>query len=137
MKIIIVNLFNYYFILFRYIYSGKISLEKLENSVIFDLLIASNELELDELVEYLQTHLINNCAPWLRLKFEKIYRTSFQVKNLEIIQDFCNDIIAKYPNTIFESENFHSLPEDASISILKRDDLQLEEGKIREYIIQK
>ncbi|RHZ77117.1 hypothetical protein Glove_185g22 [Diversispora epigaea] len=123
-------------VIIKYIYGGKFSLEKLENSVIFDLLIASNELELDELVEHLQTHLINNCASWLRLKFAQIYRTSFQVKNLEIIQDFCNDIISKYPNTIFESEIFHSLPEDALISILKRDDLQLEEGKIWEYIIQ-
>ncbi|RHZ65598.1 hypothetical protein Glove_313g29 [Diversispora epigaea] len=128
-----VKVFN---VIIKYIYGGKFSLEKLENSVIFDLLIASNELELDELVEYLQTHLINNCASWLRLKFAQIYRTSYQVKNLEIIQDFCNNIIVKHPNTIFESENFHSLPEDALISILKRDDLQLEEVKIWEYIIQ-
>ncbi|RHZ65631.1 hypothetical protein Glove_313g31 [Diversispora epigaea] len=122
--------------IFEYIYGGTFSLEKLGNSVIFDLLIASNELELDELVEYLQTHLINNCASWLRLKFAQIYRTSYQVKNLEIIQDFCNNIIVKHPNTIFESEIFHSLPEDALISILKRDDLQLEEVKIWEYLIQ-
>ncbi|RHZ77141.1 hypothetical protein Glove_185g30 [Diversispora epigaea] len=123
-------------VIIKYIYGGKISLEKLENSVIFDLLIASNELELDELVEHLQTYLINNCASWLRLKFAQIHRTSYQVKNLEIIQDFCNNIIAKHPDTIFESENFYSLPEDALISILKRDDLQLEEGKIWEHIIQ-
>ncbi|RHZ77116.1 hypothetical protein Glove_185g23 [Diversispora epigaea] len=123
-------------IIIKYIYGGKLSLGKLQNSVIFDLLIACNKLEMNELVEYLQTHLISNCASWLRLKFAQIYRTSYQVKNLEIIQDFCNGIIAKYPNTIFESENFHSLSEDALISILKRDDLQLEEGKIWEYIIQ-
>jgi hypothetical protein len=38
-----------------------------------------------------------------------------------------NSIIAKYPNTILESENFYYLPEDALISILKQDDLQLED----------
>ncbi|RHZ77144.1 hypothetical protein Glove_185g33 [Diversispora epigaea] len=123
-------------VIIKYIYGGKFSMEKLKNSVIFDLLIASNELELDELVKHLQTHLIDNCSSWLRLKFSQIYRTSYQVKNLEIIQDFCNDIIAKYPNTIFESENFHSLPEGALISILKRDDLQLEESLIWENIIE-
>ncbi|RHZ77459.1 hypothetical protein Glove_177g85 [Diversispora epigaea] len=116
-------------IIIKYIYSGKISLEKLENSVIFDLLIASNELELDELVEHLQSHLVNDNASWLRLKFAQIYKTSYQVKNFKIIRDFCNNIITKYPNTIFESENFHSLPEDALVSILKQDDLQLEETK--------
>ncbi|RHZ85724.1 hypothetical protein Glove_61g14 [Diversispora epigaea] len=123
-------------VIIKYIYSGKISLENLENSIIFLLLIASNEFELNELVEYLQTHLINNCASWLRLNFARVYQTSYQVKNLEIIKDFCNDIIVKHPNTVFESDNFHSLPEDALVSILKRDDLQLEEGKIWKYIIQ-
>ncbi|RHZ77145.1 hypothetical protein Glove_185g4 [Diversispora epigaea] len=125
-------------VIIKYIYGGKIPLEEFENSVIFEFLIASNELGLDELVEHLQSHLVSKCASWLRLKFAQIYRTSYQIKNLEIIQNFYNDIIAKYPNTntIFESENFHSLPEDALISILKRDDLQLEEGKIWEYVIQ-
>ncbi|RHZ60865.1 hypothetical protein Glove_350g171 [Diversispora epigaea] len=128
-----IKMFN---IIIKYIYGGTISLEKLENSVIFDLLIASDELKLDELVEYLQTYLIVNNASWLRLNFAKIYRTSYKFKNSKIIQEFCNDIIVKHPNTIFESEYFHSISEDALISILKRDDLQLEEGKILEYVIQ-
>ncbi|RHZ90149.1 hypothetical protein Glove_5g31 [Diversispora epigaea] len=128
-----VKIFN---VIIKYIYSGKFSLEKLENSDTFDLLIASNEFELDELVEHLQSHLVNDNSSWLRLKFAQIYRTSYQVKNFKIIRDFCNNIITKYPNTIFESENFHSLPEDALISILKQDDLQLEEGKIWEYVIE-
>ncbi|RHZ60900.1 hypothetical protein Glove_350g33 [Diversispora epigaea] len=123
-------------IIIKYIYGGIISLEKLENSIIFDLLIASNELELNELVEHLQTHLVNNNASWLRLNFVQIYLTSYRAKNFKIIQDFCYDIITKHPNTIFESENFLSLPEDALISIIKQDDLQLEESKIWEYVIQ-
>ncbi|RHZ60911.1 hypothetical protein Glove_350g153 [Diversispora epigaea] len=127
-----IKMFN---VIMKYIYGGIISLEKLENSMIFDLLIASNELELDELVEHLQTHFVNNNASWLRLNFAQVYRTGYQVKNLEIIKDFCNDIIIKHPNIIFESGDFHFLPEDALISILKRDDLQLEEGKIWEYVI--
>ncbi|RHZ71576.1 hypothetical protein Glove_256g115 [Diversispora epigaea] len=121
---------------FDVIIDGKFSLEKLENSIIFDILIASNELELDELIEYLQTHFVNNGASWLRLNFSQVYRTSYQVECFKIIRDFCDNIIAKYPNTIFESENFHSLPEDTLISILKKDDLQLEESKIWEYVIE-
>ncbi|RHZ60898.1 hypothetical protein Glove_350g31 [Diversispora epigaea] len=133
MSDISVKLFN---IIIKYIYGGIISLEKLENSIIFDLLIASNELELDELLEHLQTHLVNNNASWLRLNFTRVYLTSHQVKNFNKIQDFCYDIITKHPNTIFESENFLSLPEDVLISIIKQDDLQLEEIKIWEYVIQ-
>ncbi|RHZ79243.1 hypothetical protein Glove_150g68 [Diversispora epigaea] len=128
-----VKIFN---VIIKYIYGGIISLEKLENSFIFDLLIYSEELELDELVKHLQPFLVNNNSSWLRLNFARIYQTSYQIKNLEIIQDFCNGIIAKHPNTIFESEKFLSLPEDTLISIIKRDDLQLEEGKIWEYVVQ-
>ncbi|RHZ87373.1 hypothetical protein Glove_37g104 [Diversispora epigaea] len=122
-------------VILNYIYGGTISLEKLENSIIFDLLIASHELDLDELVEYLQTHLSTNSGSWLRLNFAHVYQTSFQ-KNFKIIQKFCNNIIAKYPDTIFESENFNSLPEDVLISIIRLDDLQLEEDKIWDYVIQ-
>ncbi|RHZ84887.1 hypothetical protein Glove_74g191 [Diversispora epigaea] len=133
MSNISIKIFN---IIIKYIYGGIILLEKLENSVIFDLLITSNELNLDELVEHLQTHFVNNNASWLRLNFSQVYRTSCQVKNFNIIKDFCNNIISKYPNTIFESEDFQTLPEDTLISIIKRDDLQLEESKIWQYVIQ-
>ncbi|RHZ43770.1 hypothetical protein Glove_856g47 [Diversispora epigaea] len=118
-----------------YIYGGTISLEKLENSIIFDLLIASLELNLDELVEHLQTHLVTNNASWLKLNFAQVLQKSY-LKNFEIIQNFCNNIISKHPNIIFESENFNSLPEDVLISIIKLDDLQLEEEKIWDYVIQ-
>ncbi|RHZ78476.1 hypothetical protein Glove_164g3 [Diversispora epigaea] len=113
--------FKIFDVIIKYIYGGKFSLEELENSIIFDLLISSNELELGKLVEHLQYYHVVNHA-WLKSNAAQVYRTSYQVQNFKIIQDSCNDIIAKYPNIIFESENFHSLPEDALISILKRDD---------------
>ncbi|RHZ70146.1 hypothetical protein Glove_275g69 [Diversispora epigaea] len=129
-----VKVFN---VIIKYIYGGTISLEKLENSIIFNLLTSSNELELDELVEHLQTHLVNTYnASWLKLNFAQVYQICYQTKNFYIIQNFCNNIIAKHPNTIFESENFISLPEDALISIIKLDNLQLDEDKIWDYIIQ-
>ena len=43
--------------------------------------------------------------------------------------------MAKYPDKIFESENFTSLPENALISLIKRDDLQMDEGKIWDDVI--
>ncbi|RHZ87362.1 hypothetical protein Glove_37g136 [Diversispora epigaea] len=119
----------------KYIYGGTVSLENLEISNNFDLLIASHELELDELVEHLQNHLVANNSSWLRLNFSHVCQTSFR-KNFEIIQKFCNDIIVKHPDTVFESENFNSLPEDVLISIIRLDDLQLEEDKIWDYVIQ-
>ncbi|RHZ70086.1 hypothetical protein Glove_275g85 [Diversispora epigaea] len=128
-----VKVFN---VIIKYIYGGTISLEKLETSIIFDLLISSLELDLDELVEHLQSHLITNNISWLKLNFAQVYQMSYQVKNFDIIQKFCYNIIAKHPDIIFESENFISLPEDALITIIKLDNLQLDEDKIWDYVIQ-
>ncbi|RHZ43777.1 hypothetical protein Glove_856g55 [Diversispora epigaea] len=126
------KMFNF---IIKYIYGGTISLENLEISIIFGLLIASLELDLDELVEHFQTHLVTNNASWLKLNFAQVLQTSYH-KNLEIIRSFCNNIISKHPNIIFESDNFNSLPENVLISIIELDDLQLEEDKIWDYVIQ-
>ncbi|RIB22828.1 hypothetical protein C2G38_2172969 [Gigaspora rosea] len=69
-------------IIIKYIYTGVISFENVENSTIFDLLISSDKLDFDELVEYIiQTYLIDNNASWLRLNFAQVHNTSFEVDN--------------------------------------------------------
>ena len=51
------------------------------------------------------------------------------------MEKFYNNIIVKYPNLIFESEDFKSIQETSLISILQRDDLKVEEIKIWDYVI--
>ncbi|RIB24786.1 TLD-domain-containing protein [Gigaspora rosea] len=99
-------------------------------------MIVSCEFLLEELVKYLETYLIEKNAHWLRLNFARIYQTSFQNKQLQELQKWCNDIAAKYPSKVFESEDFITLQENALVSLIGRDDLQLEEVKIWNYIIQ-
>ncbi|RIB09360.1 BTB/POZ protein [Gigaspora rosea] len=121
---------EYFKILIKYIYTGTIPLENVEPSTIFDLLVSSNKLGLAELVEYIQFYLIDNKASWLRLKFTQVYSTSFQENNFKHLQTFCTYILAKHPNLIFDSDDFTSIQENALITLLKRDDLQIEESKI-------
>ncbi|RIB08105.1 hypothetical protein C2G38_374623, partial [Gigaspora rosea] len=78
---------------------------------------------------------IETNSSWLRLRFSHIYKTSFQNNQLQDLQKWCNDIVAKYPDKLFESEDFTSLPENALISLIRRDDLQMEERKIWNYVI--
>ncbi|RHZ75148.1 hypothetical protein Glove_217g248 [Diversispora epigaea] len=122
-------------IIIKYIYGATINLEKVEEFIIFDLLMTANQFQLEELVARLQTFLIENHPSWLKLKFSKIYNLSFQT-DFKPLQNFCDDIIAKHPNLIFESTDFNTLPETALVSIIQRDDLQLEESKIWDYVIQ-
>ncbi|RHZ71360.1 hypothetical protein Glove_259g26 [Diversispora epigaea] len=127
-----VKVFNF---IIKYIYGATVNLEKVEKSIIFDLLMTANQFLLEELVETLQTFLIENHPSWLKLNFSKIYNSSFQT-DFKVLQNYYNDIIAKYPNLIFESTDFNTLPEAALVSIIQREDLQLEESKIWDYVIQ-
>ncbi|RIB22793.1 hypothetical protein C2G38_945948 [Gigaspora rosea] len=98
-------------------------------------MLIAHELLFEELTKYLELHLIESKASWLRLHFTQIYEQSSQNNELLELQNWCNNIIVKYPHKIFNSENFNSLQENALISLIRRDDLQMEEVKIWNYII--
>ncbi|RIB04273.1 hypothetical protein C2G38_695502 [Gigaspora rosea] len=123
-------------IIIRYIYSGIVSLENPEASVVFDLLITVNEFKFTELVERIQPYLIDNNASWIRLNFSRVYQISFQNENLKALQQFCNDILVKHPSVIFNSDEFDTLQENALIALLKNNDLQMEESEIWDKVIQ-
>ncbi|RHZ87576.1 hypothetical protein Glove_33g200 [Diversispora epigaea] len=116
-------------VILKYIYGGIANLEKAETRFIFDLMLIANEFELVELSNKLETILIEDKASWLKTHFSLVYRTIFVKEN------FCNDIVVKYPNLIFDSSDFISLPESALVSLLKQDDLQMKEVEIWDYVI--
>ncbi|RIB29731.1 hypothetical protein C2G38_2154524 [Gigaspora rosea] len=122
-------------IIIKYIYGGVVSLKNLETSDILDLLIAFNEFNFSELVYCLQTYLIKDSASWLRLNFSHIYKISFQNENFKALQQFCNEIIIKHPNLVFDSDDFITLRENELISLLKHDELQLDESVIWDKVI--
>ncbi|RIB00682.1 hypothetical protein C2G38_2233416 [Gigaspora rosea] len=45
-----------------------------------------------------------------------------QDNKLQDLQNWCNDMVVKYPNKIFDSEEFFTLQENASESLITRDD---------------
>src|SRR5438045_6587603 len=67
--------------------------------------------------------------------FELIHRTSFQSNSLSELQRFCTDLMATSPEKIFKSFDFTSLPEKSLVSLIKRDDLQMKEIEVWEYVL--
>ncbi|RHZ64804.1 hypothetical protein Glove_320g143 [Diversispora epigaea] len=125
-------------IILKYIYGGIVTIENLETKIIYELMIVANELEFKELSEKLESYLVESKASWLRTHFSRVYHSIFdsnKCNELKGLKQFYNDIITKHPNLIFESEDFTSLQEAALISILEKDNLQLEEIKIWDYVI--
>ncbi|RHZ44366.1 hypothetical protein Glove_736g9 [Diversispora epigaea] len=125
-------------IILKYIYSGVVDIKNIETKTIYESMIVSNELEFEELSEKLESYLVESKASWLRTHFSLIYHSIFnsnKCNEFKGLKRFYNDIITKHPNLIFESEDFTSLQEVALISILEKDNLQLEEIKIWDYVI--
>ncbi|RHZ48311.1 hypothetical protein Glove_553g5 [Diversispora epigaea] len=122
-------------IFLKYIYGGIVNLENVETRFIFDLMLAANEFELKELTNRLEIHLIDIESSWLKTYFSLIYRTIFDKNDFKDLENYCNDMIVKYPNLIFDADDFTSLPESILVSLLKQDELQMEEVKIWDYVI--
>ncbi|RIB25721.1 hypothetical protein C2G38_2138639 [Gigaspora rosea] len=127
---------NYLIFLPNYLILLSTSLENFEVSTIFDLLVVPNELKFTELVGHIQTHLIDNNASWLRLKFSRVYQISFLDESFGPLHQFCNNIITNHPRIVFNSDEFTSLHEDALIALLKNVDLHMDEPEIWDKVIQ-
>ena len=97
--------------------------------------MAANELCFQEIVDYLQKYLIENKSEWMEQHFEIIQRTSSQSSNLLELQQFCTNLIAKFPEKIFKSTYFTSLPEKTLVQIIKKDDLRMKEVEIWEQVL--
>ncbi|RHZ85525.1 hypothetical protein Glove_64g67 [Diversispora epigaea] len=122
-------------IILKYIYSGILNIEDMDTEIIYELMVNANELELKELSRKLESYLIESKDSWLRTHLSLVFRSIFNSDEFKDLKKFYNDIIVIHPNLIFESEDFTSLQETALVSILKRDDLKVEEIKIWDYVI--
>ncbi|RHZ73582.1 hypothetical protein Glove_230g70 [Diversispora epigaea] len=107
----------------------------MDTRTMYDLMIVANELEFGELSQKLENHFIESKASWLRTYFTFVYHSIFKHNKFQNLEKFCNDIIIKHPSIIFESVEFTSLHESALVSILERDDLQMKESEIWDYVI--
>uniref|UniRef100_U9TLX7 BTB domain-containing protein n=1 Tax=Rhizophagus irregularis (strain DAOM 181602 / DAOM 197198 / MUCL 43194) TaxID=747089 RepID=U9TLX7_RHIID len=122
-------------VILKYIYGGILSLNDQDTSDILKVLIAANELFLQELVDYLQNYLIKNKSEWMEQHFELTHQTSFQSNNLLELQQFCTNLMVNSPEKLFKSFDFTSLSENSLVQLIKRDDLQMKEIEVWEHVL--
>src|SRR5581483_4416278 len=127
--------FSNFIILLRYIYGGKVSLKEYDASDIIKILIAANELSLQELIPYLESFLIKNKTNWMEQNFELIYQISFENNSFLELQKYCTDLISKEPDKIFNSLNFSSIPEKLLVAIIQNDNRKMKEIQIWEHVL--
>ncbi|UZO02678.1 uncharacterized protein OCT59_021157 [Rhizophagus irregularis] len=126
---------EFFHVLLRYIYGGKLSLEEYDISDIIKILVIANELNLQELIPYIESFLIKNRTNWLEQNFELIYQTSFENDSFLELQKYCTDLIYKEPEKRFNSPNFSTIPERLLITLIQNDNLQMKEIQVWEYVI--
>jgi hypothetical protein len=97
--------------------------------------VAAIELSLKELIIYLQSFLIKNKSDWMEKNFNLIYRISFEYEPLLKLQDYCDKLISKEPERMFKSSNFSSIPEKILVSLIKNENLRINEIQIWEHVL--
>ncbi|RGB42985.1 hypothetical protein C1646_682048 [Rhizophagus diaphanus] len=123
-------------IILKYFYTGDYSLDEENNEkYIIDLLIAADELEIFELVEHIQENIIYSKVSWIQNNFMQVYNLAFKNVELEFIRKYCDELISKNVELIFESHNFNLIDKSLLISIIKKDELALGEIEIWNYVI--
>ncbi|EXX65421.1 uncharacterized protein OCT59_025351 [Rhizophagus irregularis] len=118
----------------EYIYGGILSLNE-KTLDFFKILDAADNLHLQELIDYLQKSLIEDKPEWIEQNFGLTHQISSKSNNLLELQEYCSNIMAQYPEKIFNSFDFILLSEDSLVSLIKRDDLQMKEIEVWEQVV--
>ncbi|GBB92184.1 hypothetical protein RclHR1_01980009 [Rhizophagus clarus] len=122
-------------IILKYIYTGTIALDavNVKNNFI-ELLSVADEMKLYELVEHLQQYIIDN--EWFIQNGAKLINFISHRKGVfSKLEDLCNNIMSQRPNLLISSNEFWGLDDEALLSIIKFDYLEMKEIEIWENLI--
>ncbi|GBB84565.1 hypothetical protein RclHR1_11130002 [Rhizophagus clarus] len=122
-------------IILRYIYAGILDLDNFIGEDILDLLVAADELLLEELIIHVQKHLIQKQSTWVQQNMVEVLHTVFKLVTCNKIQDYCLEKICEEPTAFFSLKNFTTLDSDIFYLLLCRDDLQVDEVLVWNVLI--
>ena len=103
-------------------YCGNVNLTNLQFREILNLLLPSDELELQPLVTYIQEILIKNHYDFIIKNIVETIELTYQKESFDNLWDFCLQEICDYPDHLFKSTKFLSINPSILEIILKRDD---------------
>ncbi|GES96311.1 BTB/POZ protein [Rhizophagus clarus] len=122
-------------IILKYIYGGSLSLEEYDDLNIIKILKAASEFNLEELIDFLQSFLIENKKNWMEQNFNIIHEMSFENDSLSDLQKFCTELKTNEPVKILKSPNFVSISEISLISIIQCNNLRISEVEVWDYVL--
>ncbi|CAG8579791.1 6123_t:CDS:2, partial [Ambispora gerdemannii] len=112
-----------------------IDLDKENGHHVLSLLIAADELEIDELINHAQEFLITKMSTWVQQNLVKIMHTVDLHESFKRLNEYCDATIREEPHMFFKSGDFLSLKEHELVSLLKCDNLAMDEIEVWNSII--
>ncbi|RIA81643.1 hypothetical protein C1645_881501 [Glomus cerebriforme] len=122
-------------IILRFIYCGRINLEKLQAQDVLKLLIAVDEINIQTLTNYIQEYLIKLQDELLQQNPGEILETIYQHETFTDLWNFCLERICAKPDILFKTDNLINLKAPLLELLLRRDDLLLNEIDIWDSLI--
>ncbi|RIA83948.1 hypothetical protein C1645_880231 [Glomus cerebriforme] len=119
----------------KYIYTGELDLTNYQSEIILRLLVASDELLIEELFNHVQDYLIEKRTTWVNNNFILVLHSVYKLASCEKLRNYCYTYICNDPKQFFTSKKFLSLDKDIFYSLLERDDLLVEEILIWDCLI--
>ncbi|CAG8523101.1 7312_t:CDS:2, partial [Paraglomus brasilianum] len=126
---------NVFEIIIKYIYSGTLSVKDYEGEDLFGLLVAADEMLLEELIYPVQEHIIRERTKWVKENLPRVLDVCMKRDWCDKLRDHCIRTLCAEPRWFFESDDFTSVEESTLLYILTCDNLCLEEGQIWDYLI--
>src|SRR5437588_2593468 len=117
-------------------YNGVVNVDNLDASEILELLETCDELNFNELVEDLQNHLLIQHKEWIQQNLIYFYKISSKHQPFNLLQSYYNELIDDNPELLLNSGDMISIEKSILITILKKDDLELDEIDIWDYVLQ-
>ena len=117
-------------------YTGKVT--QCSNEVIdwIGFLDAACTFELDDLIIAVGDYLINQQKEWIQRNVFTVRKYALSSNLLSRLLDYCNQIMVSTPEIIFKSDDLKSVPKETLMTLLKHDELNMEEVNIWTAVIQ-
>ncbi|RHZ88771.1 hypothetical protein Glove_21g331 [Diversispora epigaea] len=122
-------------IILKWVYCGIVDLREYEGPEILKILIASDELGLQKLIDFIQKFLIDNRDDFLRQDPVGMLYIITRHLGFVSLKRFCLETICSDPDILFKSKKYLTLEEDVLILILKYDELLIDEIELWDCLI--
>ncbi|GBB98700.1 hypothetical protein RclHR1_00330027 [Rhizophagus clarus] len=122
-------------IILKYIYTGEVDLSNQSGDNILGVLVATDELLIEKLFNYVQDHLIEKQFNWVKQNYVLVLHTVGKLASCIKLYDYSIESICKDPKPLITSKDFPSLDKDILYGLLKRDDLRIEEIDAWDYLL--